>query len=140
METKKKTVSKTSKDLINKKDKPKATKANLEAPIKLKILVTIIDRKKVDFYLSALEGFDVNLQSVVYAKGTAPKEVLNQFGLTNDKAVIFSAVREDRIKEILIAYEDKYFKTKNGKGVAYTIPIKSLIGVLIYQFLANIEV
>ena len=136
MDTTKKTDVKL--NIQNKKAKP--IKPHLEAPIKLKILVTIIDRKKVDFYMSALEGFDVNMQTVVYAKGTAPKEVLNQYGLTNDKAVIFSVVREDRIKDILIAYEDRYFKTKNGKGVAYTIPIKSLIGVLIYQFLANIEV
>lgn len=118
----------------------KKKKDELEAPIKLKILVTIIDRKKVDFYMSALEGFQVNMQTVLYAKGTAPKEVISQLGLTSDKAVIFSVVREDRIKDILIAYEDKYFKTKNGKGVAFTIPIKSLIGVLIYQFLADIEV
>ena len=44
---------------------------------------------------------------------------------------------EDKIKEIMIAYEDKYFKTKNGKGIAFTIPITSVIGVSIYQFLSN---
>lgn len=142
MENTKKTEPKTVKTQTKAPTKKtrKPAKASLEAPVKLKILVTIIDRKKVDFYMSALEGFDVNMQTVMYAKGTAPKEVISQYGLTNDKAVIFSVVREDKIKEILIAYEDKYFKTKNGKGVAYTIPIKSLIGVLIYQFLANIEV
>ena len=121
------------------KAKPHQNKSDLEAPIKLKILVTIIDRKKVDFYLSALEGFQVNMQTVIYAKGTAPKEIISQIGLTTDKAVIFSVVREDRVKDILIAYEDRYFKTKNGKGVAFTIPVKSLIGVLIYQFLADIK-
>ena len=119
------------------KTKPKD---DLKAPIKLKILVTIVDRKKVDFYMSALETHQVNMQTVMYAKGTAPKEILNQLGLTPEKAVIFSVVREDKIKEILIDYEDKYFKTKNGKGIAFTVPIKSLIGVLIYQFLADIEV
>ena len=29
------------------------------------------------------------------------------------------------------------FKTKNGKGIAFTIPISSVIGVMIYQFLSN---
>nr|MCR5706412.1 hypothetical protein [Acholeplasmatales bacterium] len=42
--------------------KKKASKQSLEAPVKLKILVSIIDRKKVDFYLSALEGYEVNMQ------------------------------------------------------------------------------
>ncbi len=113
---------------------------NLEAPIKLEILVTIIDRKKTDFYLSLLEGYNVNMQTVIYAKGTAPLDVISNLGLSPEKAIIVSVVRKDTIKQILIDYEDKYFKTKNGKGVAFTIPIKSLIGVFIYQFLANIEV
>ena len=56
----------------------------------------------------------------------------------SEKAVILSVVREDRIKEILATYEDKYFQTKNGKGIAFTIPIKSMIGVMLYQFLAGI--
>ena len=55
----------------------------------------------------------------------------------SDKAVIVSIVKEERVKEILTAYDEKYFKTKNGKGIAFTIPISSLIGVSIYQFLTN---
>ena len=85
-----------------------------------------------------LEGFDVNLQTIVYGKGTATSDMLHYLGLTDDgKAVIISVVSEDRIKEILAAYEDKYFKTKKGKGVAFTIPISSVIGVMVYQFLSN---
>lgn len=120
--------------------KKKAVKASLEAPVRLKILVSIIERKKVDFYLSALEGYEVNMQTVLYAHGTAPTDIQHLLGLTGtDKAVILSVVREDKVKTILNAYEDKYFKTKNGKGVAFTIPMKSLIGVQLYNFLANIK-
>lgn len=114
------------------------SKSGLTAPKKLKILVTIIDRKKTDFYLSVLEGYDVNMQSVVYARGTAPSDIIDYLGLSdNTKSVILSVVSEDRIKDILAAYEDKYFKTKNGKGVAFTIPISSVIGVMVYRFLSN---
>ena len=120
--------------------KKKAVKASLEAPVRLKILVSIIERKKVDFYLSALEGYEVNMQTVLYAHGTAPTDIQHLLGLTGtDKAVILSVVREDKVKTILNAYEDKYFKTKNGKGVAFTIPMKSLIGVQLYNFSANIK-
>ena len=110
----------------------------LQAPVKLKILVTIIDRKKVDFYVSNLEGFGANIQEIIYASGTTPRKDI--LGIkVSEKAVILSVVREDRIKEILATYEDKYFQTKNGKGIAFTIPIKSMIGVMLYQFLAGIE-
>ncbi|MDE7213439.1 MAG: hypothetical protein K2N42_02550 [Anaeroplasmataceae bacterium] len=121
------------------KKNPAAKKAEgLTAPKKLKILVTIVERSKADFYLDTLEGYDVNLQTVIYGKGTAPTEMLQYLGLSQlGKAVIFSVVQEDNIKRILADYEDKYFKTKNGKGIAFTIPISSVIGVMVYQFLSN---
>ena len=124
------------KDLDNALTKTKTK--DLQAPKKLKILVTIIDRKKVDFYISNLEGFGANIQEIIYASGTTPrKDVL---GIkVSEKAVLLSVVREDKVKEILATYEDKYFQTKNGKGIAFTIPIKSMIGVMLYQFLAGIE-
>ena len=116
----------------------KEQQSGLTAPKKLKILITIVDRRKTDFYLDVLEGFDVNMQTVIYGHGTAPNDMLHYLGLSkSDKAVIVSVVKEEKIKEITAAYEDKYFKTKNGKGIAFTIPISSLIGVSIYQFLSN---
>jgi nitrogen regulatory protein PII len=118
----------------------KPIQTGLQAPKKLKILVSIIDRRKVDFYISALEGFEVNMQTIFYGMGTAPSSIQAFLGLSNtEKAVILSVVKAERVPEILAAYEDKYFKTKNGKGVAFTIPVKSLIGVQLYQMLANIE-
>jgi nitrogen regulatory protein PII len=110
----------------------------LQAPVKLKILVSIINREKVDFYVSNLEGFGANVQEIIYGSGTTPRKDI--LGIkVSEKAVLLSVVREDRVKEILAAYEDKYFQTKNGKGIAFTIPIKSMIGVMLYQFLAGIE-
>ena len=53
------------------------------------------------------------------------------------KAVIISFVREDKIKEILSTLEERFYKTKNGKGIAFTVPISSLIGVTVYQLLSN---
>ena len=121
------------------KEKKQVSKSEgLTAPKKLKILISIVERSKAAFYADVLEGFDVNLQTIVYGKGTAPSDMLHYLGLSDDgKAVILSVVSEDRIKEILAAYEDKYFKTKKGKGVAFTIPISSVIGVMVYQFLSN---
>lgn len=112
--------------------------ASLEAPKKLSILITVVDRSKADFYLDVLEGYEVNLQTVIYGRGTAPTEMLHYLGLSQQgKAVIISIVLEERVKEIMADYEEQYFKTKNGKGIAFTIPISSVIGVYLYQFLSN---
>ena len=50
-------------------------KKSLKAPEKLKVLFTIIQREKVDFYLDILETFEVNVQNVIYGKGTAPSQL-----------------------------------------------------------------
>lgn len=111
---------------------------DLEAPIGLKILITIVNRKKANFFVNVLQGYDVNMQMGSYAHGTAPSDMRALLGLdSSEKAIIISIVREDRVKEILTAYEEKYFKIKDGKGIAFTISINSMIGVMLYKFLAN---
>ena len=105
---------------------------------KLKLLVTIVDRSKSLFYLDLLEEFEINMQTVIYGKGTADSQMLNFLGLAeSEKAVIVSFVREDKIKDITDILNEKFEKVKNGKGIAFTIPMNSIIGVSIYQFLSN---
>lgn len=126
------------KNSVIKKRTRTASKSDLAAPIRLKVLVTIVERSKTDFYLDVLEGYEVNMQMVLYGRGTAPNDILQYLGLTSiDKAVIISVVKESRIKEILTSYEERFFKTKNGKGIAFSVPMSSIIGVSLYQFLAN---
>ena len=55
----------------------------------------------------------------------------------SDKAVIFSVVREDRAKETLALLGRKFKTVRGGKGIAYTIPFKSVVGVAIYRFLCD---
>lgn len=105
---------------------------------KLKILITVVDRSKALFYVDCLEQFEVNVQMVLYGKGTANSQMLKILGLTeSDKAIIISCVREDKIKEILETLNDKFNTVRNGKGIAYTVPLDSVIGVFAYQLLSN---
>ena len=105
---------------------------------KLKLLITVVDRSKALFYLDLLEGFEVNVQMVLYGRGTANSQMLDLLGLAEtDKAVIISYIREDKVKEAMETLEDKFQKVKNGKGIAYTIALDSIIGVSMYQLLSN---
>ena len=88
--------------------------------------------------MDLIEQYEVNMQMVLYGQGTANSEMLNLLGLAEtDKAVIVSVIREDKTKDILETLAEKFMKVKNGKGIAYTIPMKSIIGVSVYQFLSN---
>jgi hypothetical protein len=108
---------------------------------KLKVLITIVNRSKALFYTDLLEQYDVNMQMTLYGNGTANSEMLGLLGLVEtEKAVILSIVREDKIKDIKMVLAEKFDKVKDGKGIAYTIPMQSIIGVSIYQFLANNQI
>ncbi|MBR1975462.1 MAG: hypothetical protein IKA20_06385 [Clostridia bacterium] len=105
---------------------------------KLKILVTVVNRNKTEFYMDFLTAYEVNFQTAVLAQGTAKSETLYMLGLEDsDKSVIFSVIREDKAQEIMQDLEDKFHSIKDGKGIAFTIPMSSVIGVAIYRFLSN---
>ena len=105
---------------------------------KLKILITIVNKSKALFYVDLLEQFEVNVSMVLYGKGTANSQMLDLLGLAEtDKAIIISHVREDKVKEILETLGEKFNTVKNGKGIACTVPLDSIVGVWAYQLLSN---
>ena len=114
-----------------------ANTVNESAIKKLKLLFTVVDRSKAEFYLDVLSQFEVNCQMVTAGKGTAHSDLIDLLGLNINKAVILSAVREDMVDSIMKCLEDKFVTIKNGKGIAFAIPLSSVIGVNIYQFLSN---
>lgn len=104
---------------------------------KLKLLITVVDRRKGEFYLDVISQFDVNCQMAVGGLGTAHSDMLEILGLEPHKAVILSVVREDKMDAIMNCLEDKFATIKNGKGIAFAVPLSSVIGVNLYQFLSN---
>lgn len=103
-----------------------------------KLLITIVNRSKAEYYADLIQSYESNFQWTALAKGTASRELLNGLGLANtDRAVIFSVVREDRLPKLLIKLEQKFKNIKNGKGIAYTVPLSSMIGVAAFAFLSN---
>lgn len=105
---------------------------------KLKLLITVVNRTKTEFYMDLLQNYEVNFQTSVLAQGTAKSETLSLLGLEDsDKSVIFSVLREDNAVDALHALEDKFHTVRNGKGIAFTVPMSSVIGVAIYRFLSN---
>lgn len=109
-----------------------------EAAIKkLKLLITVVDRPKGEFYLDVISQFDVNCQMAMPGLGTANSELRDLLGLEPAKAVILSILREDKVDECLNCLEDKFASIRNGKGVAFAIPLSSVIGVNLYRFFSD---
>ena len=104
---------------------------------KLKLLFTVVERPKAEFYQDVLSQYEINFQMVTAGLGTARSELIDMLGLNIHKAVILSVVREDRMDEIMKTLEHKFATIKNGKGFAFAVPLSSVIGVNTYQFLSN---
>lgn len=114
-----------------------ANTVNESAIKKLKLLFTIVDRPKAEFYLDVLSQYEVNCQIVTAGKGTATSEMVDLLGLNPHKAVLIGFVREDMTDTIMKALEEKFHTIRNGKGVAFAVPMSSVIGVNMYRFLSN---
>lgn len=104
---------------------------------KLKLVITVVDRPKAEFYLDVLSQFDVNFQMATSGKGTATSEIVDMLGLNIHKVVLMSVVREDMVDPIMNCLETKFKTIRNGKGIAFAVPMSSVIGVNMYQFLSN---
>ena len=114
-----------------------ASTVNEQAIKKLKLLFTVVDRPKAEFYLDVLSQFEVNCQMALNGLGTANSELIDMLGLNLQKAVILSVVREDKVDELMNKLEEKFVTIKNGKGVSFAVPLSSVIGVNLYQFMSN---
>ena len=117
-----------------------AKKATQQRPTaeKLELLVTVIGRNKAEYYTDLIQSFEVNLQVAVLSRGTANAKMMELLGLTDtEKTVIFSVIQEKKVPKAVEILEEKFNTIKGGKGIAFTIPLSSVIGTLIYGFLSN---
>ena len=110
---------------------------NESAIKKLKLLVTVVERTKGEFYLDVISQFDVNCQLAMGGLGTATSELVELLGLEPHKAVILSVAREDLVDDIMNCLEDKFRIIRNGKGISFAIPLSSVIGVNLYRFFSD---
>ena len=112
--------------------------ANTVTSNKLELLVTVVSRNKAEYYADFIQSFEVNMQAIVLAQGTATAGTLRYLGLTDtEKSVIFSVIQENKLKDALAGLDEKFNAVKGGKGIAFTIPFSSMIGALLFGFLSN---
>lgn len=118
-------------DKINKTSKEK----RLTSTKKLSLLFVIVKKKKVDYYLDLIEDFGVNLQISMIGNGTTKSAIFSDE--IGSKSIILSIVSEDTIKKIMSELERKFKEVNDGKGVAWTVPLSSVMGVTFFNFLSN---
>ena len=108
------------------------------APNRLVLLVTVVNKGKGTFFADLLQTFGVNLQMSFVGIGTAHSNMQELLGLKDARrSIIFSVLRADRAEAALAAVEDRFQSVNGGTGIAFTMPLSSVIGKLSYGFLSN---
>ncbi len=108
------------------------------APRKLMLLITVVPKGKGTFFADFLKTFEVNMQVSVVGNGTSQSNLFEFLGLKDSKrSVVFSVVREDKLKSIFEALDERFYTVNGGMGISFAVPLSSVIGKLSYGFLSN---
>ena len=108
------------------------------APERLMLLVTVVQKGKGTFFSDYLQTFEANLQVCVVGTGTAHTDLVEFLGLKdNQRSIIFSVVREELLGKIMEALEERFHTINRNTGIAFAVPLSSVIGKLSYGFLSN---
>lgn len=111
---------------------------NNVAQKKLLLFITIVGEGQATAIRRLFERYGCSAQFVERGEGTATKEIYNILGVENiGKDIIFSFISEDKVEDIKKALEAFFITSKRNRGISFSIRLSSIIGVRVYQFLAN---
>ncbi len=105
---------------------------------KISMFITIVNRGQGNYVLKIFEQEGANAQFVQLGEGTAQKEVRDILGIEdNGKEIIISLIPNERIEDAKNELEAFFKVNKRNRGIGFSIPMTSLIGMKVYQFLAD---
>lgn len=99
-------------------------------------MTTIVDRKIINKYMDLYQENDLHVMYLTLGAGTAANEIMDYLGLeSREKAVAFSVLEEGAWKTVKKQLERKLKIDAPGGGIAFTIPLSSIGGKKVLQFL-----
>jgi len=126
------------------KNQPVITKPNIpnyEDQYKLReleFLIVIVSRYQGDYYINAFSELGVSATFVTYGQGTVRSDIQHIIGIADTrKDVVMCLVTKAKLKNCLAICEERFKVSKEAKGVAFAIPVDSIISVLSYKFLTD---
>ena len=108
----------------------------------LKFLIIIVNHGQGEFFIKKLIN-EFNISSIFscHGQGTATREVYDLLGIGEPiKDVLFVLVKESLLSEIYKMINERFSISRNSNGIAFTLGVNSIIGVLIYRFLTDTKI
>ena len=113
----------------------KKSENRLTSTRKLFLLWTVVKKSKSDYYIDLLQEQGANMQMVMLGNGTTKSAIFtDEIGT---KAIILSVLTGDKVARTLKVLKEKFAEIRDGKGVAWTTPFDSVMGVTFFNFLSD---
>lgn len=105
---------------------------------RLSMFVTIVNKGQGNYVTKIFESEGSNAQFIEHGEGTARKEIRDILGIDDtSKEIVISLIRDDKIENAKIELEAFFKVNKRNRGIGFSIPMTSLIGMKVYQFLSD---
>ena len=118
--------------------KREQNKSNNPEYKKLSMFITIVSKGQGNYILKLFESEGSNAQFVQLGEGTAQKEIRNILGIEdNSKEIIISLIPDEKLPNVKRELEAFFKISKRNRGIAFSIPMTSIIGMKIYQYLTD---
>ena len=115
--------------------KKKSQSSNTLQPPMFEMLTIIVNRGKGEDVIEFLESQKVNFNIATFGLGTAPSGIANLLSLYNqEKEVVFCIIKLKDSKQILDLLEEKILFNEKFRGLAFTIPLKSMTNKAVAKF------
>lgn len=107
---------------------------------RLLFVTVVVHDGQRDAINSILFDNEAFLTASFHGRGTAPSAIIEVMGIGElKKDVIMSVIKEDRWPLLKKDLEKRFGVSSLSKGIAYTCPIDSVMGVSIYKMLSNTQ-
>lgn len=128
--------------IVNKKSKNKVDvpfEERTDITIKKLVMhITIVPSEQGPTVNKLFKTLGVSCQFTQRGRGTASKKVREILGVEdNHKELIFTIVPEDLVPKMNVELEAFFAASDKNKGIAFTVPLESIISVRVYNFLAD---
>ncbi len=107
---------------------------------KLKLFIIIVNYGQADAIIKKLESIEVGASFTITGQGTGSRDIYEVIGLTDTKKqVILTIIKEENTAKIKDLLENRFKVSRAAKGVAFSIKMTSIVGVVMYRYLANMR-
>ena len=105
---------------------------------RMDLVFTIVSRGKGEAVLDVFKENKILQNIICHGHGTAPSSILEMLGLgATDKDIVLSFVKAENSKKILSEISKKLEFSKPGHGIAFTVPLESIAGIMSFKFLTT---